>query len=363
MTDYLNFFVTNIETIIEVSFAVIVVLIAFLLFLLSQSSRREEESIYDRLEKSLKRLLENAPRTLAELPPLSPKEGNLGSALNAGIPEDFTSPSSFTANRTAASSDSSTTGASSSSASSGAASGVSSSSSQGATSSSQDAIRSEIEEKLRQRERQIQALEAELSKAKEASAKDQSASAAGPAVDPNPELKKKLKDLEEKLAEYEIIEDDIADLALFKQENSRLKQELDEYKTKFGDMSSAPNLVQEIQEDPLMAEFEAAVSEQKQAAAAPAPSAQPIAADSDDILKEFEKAVANQLLDQGEETPAPPLVAQETQETPDLEDTAIDTEKMMQELAGAAEAADSKVLEEDVDTERMAMEAGKLHGS
>lgn len=44
------------------------------------------------------------------------------------------------------------------------------------------------------------------------------------------ELLAKIKTLEGKLAEYEIIEDDIADLSHFKEENSRLKKELESIK-------------------------------------------------------------------------------------------------------------------------------------
>ena len=40
-------------------------------------------------------------------------------------------------------------------------------------------------------------------------------------------LQDKIKDLEARLAEYEIIEDDIADLSMFKEENLRLKDELE----------------------------------------------------------------------------------------------------------------------------------------
>ena len=49
-------------------------------------------------------------------------------------------------------------------------------------------------------------------------------------ADPSAELLAKIKTLEGKLAEYEIIEDDIADLSNFKEENARLKKELDTLK-------------------------------------------------------------------------------------------------------------------------------------
>ncbi|MBT4761438.1 MAG: hypothetical protein HOO06_07045 [Bdellovibrionaceae bacterium] len=53
------------------------------------------------------------------------------------------------------------------------------------------------------------------------------------------ELNTKLGELEAKLQEYEIIEDDIADLSLFKEENTVLKQELE--KLKAGGATAAPD--------------------------------------------------------------------------------------------------------------------------
>lgn len=44
-------------------------------------------------------------------------------------------------------------------------------------------------------------------------------------------LEMEIADLKAKLAEYEIIEDDIADLALYKEENARLKREIEEART------------------------------------------------------------------------------------------------------------------------------------
>ena len=45
------------------------------------------------------------------------------------------------------------------------------------------------------------------------------------------ELEKKIKDLEARLQEYEIIEDDIADLSLYKEENVKLKKEMEALKS------------------------------------------------------------------------------------------------------------------------------------
>ena len=53
-------------------------------------------------------------------------------------------------------------------------------------------------------------------------------------------LSSRIKELEAKLAEYEILEDDIADLSLYKEENARLRSELE--KLKAGEAGSEPVL-------------------------------------------------------------------------------------------------------------------------
>lgn len=84
-------------------------------------------------------------------------------------------------------------------------------------------------------------------------------------------LHMQVKDLEAKLAEYEIIEDDIANLTTYKEENHRLKDELARLAAG-GSVSSAPAAPvfsgePAAVDEALMAEFEAAVDEQKKAAA------------------------------------------------------------------------------------------------
>lgn len=67
----------------------------------------------------------------------------------------------------------------------------------------------------------LEVLEKSLAEAKKASATP---------VDTS-EFEKKIKDLESRLGEYEIIEDDIANLSLYKEENARLKNELQKVKS------------------------------------------------------------------------------------------------------------------------------------
>lgn len=264
-------------------------------------------------------------------------------------------------------------------------------------------------------ETQVQTLKKELSARDEEikSLKTTAAStggAAGAAVsDEANKLAARLKELEAKLAEYEILEDDIADLSLYKEENVRLRAELD--KLKGGSPASAsaaptsaaapaavepgapaaapvpaapatddivaefaqavsqdgpppPNATMEVPDtgNP-MKDFEAAVAIEKQrieakapapaptpaapapVAAAPAPAAAPAAAKtapsgpSDDLFAEFA------------ETPAAPA------------DASLDTDKMMAEMAAlvSLEPATGSSLEEGIDTDKMAAEAGSFN--
>ena len=88
---------------------------------------------------------------------------------------------------------------------------------------------------LVEKEKQLAQLNSELIEAKAAAS---AASLAGSAGIPGGEvegsatavaaLELEISDLKARLAEYEIIEDDIADLALYKEENARLKREIEE---------------------------------------------------------------------------------------------------------------------------------------
>lgn len=79
------------------------------------------------------------------------------------------------------------------------------------------------------------------------------------------DLKIKLRLLEDKLAEYEIIEDDIADLSTYKEENARLKEELE--KLKAGGAVEAPTTPADTEmpaanDEDLVQEFAEAVGDE-----------------------------------------------------------------------------------------------------
>lgn len=106
-----------------------------------------------------------------------------------------------------------------------------------------EALKAELES----REKRITALVGELDAAKASG----TVSGGGGSDAEKAEMKKKLDELQAKLAEYEIIEDDIADLTLYKEENTKLKSQLEELKGQLSQAQTAPPApVEEFKVDP-----------------------------------------------------------------------------------------------------------------
>lgn len=183
-----------------------------------------------------------------------------------------------------------------------------------------------LKAEMAQKEKKIQDLNTQLSQAV-------STAAAGAAADSSG-LESRIKELEARLAEYDIISEDIADLSRYKDENEKLKAELSGLRsvavapaatpvaaapppvsapvaapapvvTAAPAQPAAPAPAPEPVVDPaggqidddLMKEFAAAVEGQKAAtqgatAGAPAPSAQPVSPDGEDLMGQFENFVA-----------------------------------------------------------------------
>lgn len=76
---------------------------------------------------------------------------------------------------------------------------------------------------------QVQTLKAELASREQELSKLKAGGDSKPSADAD-KLGARIKELESKLSEYEILEDDIADLSLYKEENARLKTQLEELK-------------------------------------------------------------------------------------------------------------------------------------
>lgn len=264
---------------------------------------------------------------------------------------------------------------------------------------------------------QVQALKAELASREEEIGKLKAAGQAPAAAAAGPELDKltaRIKELEGKLSEYEILEDDIADLSLYKEENARLRTEIDQIKAGGGAVApqapaaAAPALEKPVGEA-IVEEFESVVKAPPIAAEDPVEIPGEIAV-SGDPMKDFENAMS--LEKQLEavapgipeapvaETPAsvaeapapaaevpapaapmaapvpepaaPAVVAAEPSmaqaEADDLfaefstGSEQLDTEKMMAEMAALVgmEPATGSSLEENIDTDKMAAEATTL---
>lgn len=227
-------------------------------------------------------------------------------------------------------------------------------------------------------EAQVQALKTDLA-ARETELNQLKASGGAKAAGPEmANLSQRIKELEAKLSEYEILEDDIADLSLYKEENARLRVELDKLKA-----GGAPAPAPAASGDQIVEQFAQVVSQppvMEEPAAAPVEAAIP---NTDDPMADFEKTMnlekelemaVPQPTPLEPEPPAPsapaavaapePVAASAQAEADDLfaefsagEET-LDTDKMMAEMAALVgmEPSDSS-LEEKIDTDKMAAEA------
>ncbi len=236
-------------------------------------------------------------------------------------------------------------------------------------------IKSELEEKRKE----IDALKAKMN---------------DPKNDSTPELLAKIKNLEDRLAEYEIIEDDIADLSHYKEENARLKTKLKEFGVE-DDPASEPAATAVAVEDPRVAEATAALDAAPEAvpdvtsevvasaeattsvevpAAEPAPTTD-VAAEAPAPAADAPQAevVAAPEVPTSVEPSKPPATEGETSSDifaefgdadggenadPLAELGDIDTNKMLAEIEGlSAEGASADVLKETPDVDKMAAEA------
>ncbi len=126
-----------------------------------------------------------------------------------------------------------------------------------------------------EREEKVAELQTALERAKPPSTAGVDAQAAAAAL----ELQGKVRELETRLEEYSIIEDDIADLSMYKEENQRLKSELDELRTALGKApASAPAPSGAVEQAASHASKEEFVK------AGPGP--------EDDVMKQFAEAVS-----------------------------------------------------------------------
>jgi hypothetical protein len=246
-------------------------------------------------------------------------------------------------------------------------------------------------------ETQVQQLKKDLQSREQELVQLKASGSAQPSVDAD-KLGQRIKELESKLAEYEILEDDIADLSLYKEENARLRVELDKIKSGGNAEAAASSTTASepmvppipVGED-IVAEFAQAVSQESIASLAGSLETQV----SGDPMADFaaamtmeEKPSAPPAPEFPLAPPAPPaqpssppkltLVPNKTNESGESDDLfaefasaelhpeeELDTDKMMAEMASLVSIEGSATpsasgLEETIDTEKMALEATKL---
>lgn len=227
--------------------------------------------------------------------------------------------------------------------------------------------------------------------------KEEGGAAAGD-PDRTAELEGKIKDLEARLSEYEIIEDDIADLSMYKEENFRLKSELKALKkqqptndaapadspvtapTTEPEAVSAPEVsVQQSDDsssedalDSVMAPSvgEAAPVEVGEATPEAASLSEPVNQEAkaddqsltDDIMAEFAAAVQEQKggkpVETAEVKEAPPVVESAAEEP--LDDVSAEEEVMAtadDEAVSSAESVGDQEIEDEVSLEALIKDA------
>ncbi len=198
---------------------------------------------------------------------------------------------------------------------------------------------------------------------------------------PSTELLAKIKNLEARLVEYEIIEDDIADLSQYKEENAKLKKELEAIKradpkmvdqfadavageAKPGAVATATEGAQQAdaEADAMVAAMAAATAE-SDAVSAPAPAASPSAPAAEPDLAAAVAAAQSQV-----DNPAPsasaPLAGTEDSATPAAEGPATGADAkgdIFSEFSGGASEEDPLAALGDIDPDRMLDELKDLN--
>lgn len=181
-----------------------------------------------------------------------------------------------------------------------------------------------------ERDQQVADLMTEIEKLKSA------ISAGGPSADGGAtgdvvDLKNQLAELQARLAEYEIIEDDIADLSLYKDENIRLKAEVEELNEKLKNASeTAPK--SKVNAGP---ETELKFEKAERFELSP----------DDDIMKQFAEAVSGG--DGAKETVNVEKIAQEETAKDDAAKDDASEQVKMDDIVAAAEEAATAELPED----------------
>lgn len=255
-----------------------------------------------------------------------------------------------------------------------------------AAASGDPAATAKMQALISEREQKIAELQAALDQAKVQTAEGGGAGVSAEGAVALLELQNKIRELEARLAEYSIIEDDIADLSIYKDENQRLKTELEELRGKMGaapgDAASAAAPATAVaavdanakieepklgldQDDDVMKQFAAAVSEQAvpKAEAATTIPENPLEKMSEAFeLGEGKKAAVEAAATPTAEAPeAAAPIAATTENSPAVEKIPLATEPGSSVLQGQGGSSDGDdPLAGSLDTSKMLEEVANL---
>lgn len=209
-----------------------------------------------------------------------------------------------------------------------------------------DAVKAQVEEKqkrIAELEAQIATNAAAATAAVAAAAAEAPAAAAGNGA----QLQERMKELEARLSEYEIIAEDIADLSFYKEENRKLQKELDELRGSSSAPAAPVPTTAEAEQAPVsLADAPASaapVQEPAPAAAepvpAPEPTPAPAAAEAPALSLVPEPTVSEPVAVQPAtaEPAAPVAEAATAPTTPPADESPIDDD-LMKEFAAAVES-------------------------
>lgn len=229
-----------------------------------------------------------------------------------------------------------------------------------AAASGDDAAAAALSTTLSEREAKIATLMTEIEALKTQAEANVTVGAGG--VDSSADLAaqlEKVKELQAKLSEYEIIEDDIADLSIFKEENKKLKDEIEKLRAA---TQTAQVQVQTAQASVIDPTASTEAVHAAQSAIIETPARTPVESfkldTDDDVMGEFAQALSGGAKPAAESASSSMSADEEAVADPF---GPLDTEKMIAEVAslgeGTAESSTS-VLEDELDTDRLMAEMG-----
>ncbi|MBX3034060.1 MAG: hypothetical protein KF865_09050 [Bdellovibrionaceae bacterium] len=196
------------------------------------------------------------------------------------------------------------------------------------------AVMQQLKTDVTEKARQIEELKAQM-------AAQAQAASQGLSLDDQKKLEEKLKDLEARLAEYEIISEDIADLSFYKEENARLQKEVESASTKAPAAAEpvpepAPEPVAEAVPEPAPEPPVVAAAAESVVETAPVPEPAPEAAPAPAMDPEAEAAL-QAMAESSAPAPAEEAPAKEGEITPSVPvDQVASADQALKEMADAA---------------------------